>query len=42
MVNFKLVEGERLATVKINFSLYLEKKVKGRAGLIFPLQRLSC
>lgn len=30
MVNLKLVEGERLAAVKINFSVYLEKdEIKG-------------
>lgn len=29
MVNLKLVEGDRLAAVKMNFSVYLEKEIKG-------------
>lgn len=41
MVNFKLVEGEQLAAVKINFSIYSEKKVKGsHSRTNFPLAEL--
>lgn len=29
MVNLKLVEGDRLAAVKMNFSVYSEKEIKG-------------